>query len=254
MASMEQQQHRRRIIFDTDPGIDDSVALLTLLQCAEEQAVDLLAVTVTHGNVGVDIATRNAKAVVMFHHLWHNTRQPARVYKGAASPIDPEKLNPFAERVHGVGGLGNVATHDLDVLASLYDQRQAEQHQTEQQQPEQARSGNDSVPEAVQELVRLASSSTAHDGIEVIAVGPLTNLALAIQHSASEMQRLKRIYIMGGALLGAPGNITMLAEFNVFADPMAWHIVLQSKIPVCVYARVCESCSQATCNMQHATW
>lgn len=235
------QPQRRRLIIDTDPGIDDSLALLMAMQCERDGMVELAAVTVTHGNVCVDLATRNAKAVVALHHLWYGTPHVVPVFEGCGAPLDASKTNPFARHVHGSSGLADLPAEQLDELVRLYDSH-LEQQQQQQREQDQGRENvieveiDASLPAAVQQLVREAARHDPSDTstlLEVVAVGPLSNVALAFQRYPDVMQRLSHVYIMGGAMWGSAGNITMLAEFNVYADPLAWKIVVeQALVPV----------------------
>ncbi len=182
-----------RIIIDTDPGIDDALALLLALASPE---IQLEALTTTQGNVTVDKATRNALAVLELAHASH-----IPVAKGSALPL-VQPLRASAS-VHGESGIGN----------SNLPEPQAKP-----------------VPgHAVDYLIErvLAEPKT----ISLFPIGPLTNIAMAIRKEPGFAKAVKELVIMGGAILES-GNITPLAEFNVYVDPHAAHIVFHSGIPI----------------------
>jgi purine nucleosidase len=182
-----------RIILDTDPGIDDALALLLALASPE---VKLEAITTVTGNVHVDLTTRNALSLLT---LAERTDIP--VARGSASPLLTQPVD--AAHVHGDNGVGGV------VLPAPTIQPVA-QH-------------------AVDLLIdRILDAPGV---ITLVAVGPLTNLALAVRREPGIAQKVREVVIMGGALL-VPGNVTPAAEFNIYADPHAAHIVLHAGWPV----------------------
>jgi len=183
----------RRIILDTDPGIDDALALFLALASPE---VQLEAVTTVSGNVNVQHTTRNALALL---ELAQRTDIP--VARGSSRPIAREAI--YAAFVHGENGLGGlelpvpqtqpVAAHAVDVI--------------------------------------IEKIMAAPGEISLVPIGPLTNIALAVRREPRIAQYVREVVIMGGALR-VPGNTTPVSEFNIFADPHAAHIVLHAGWPI----------------------
>jgi purine nucleosidase len=185
----------RRVILDTDPGIDDALAILLALASPE---VELAAVSVTGGNCPMDAGVRNALAVLA---LAHRTDVP--VCPGVAVPL----LRPpyTAPETHGLAGLGYATPPPGPVPA-------ATEH-------------------AVDMLIR---EILAHPGeVTLVAVAPLTNVALALRREPRIAGAVREVIVMGGAAR-ADGNTTSLAEFNFYVDPHAAHIVLESGMPLTI--------------------
>jgi pyrimidine-specific ribonucleoside hydrolase len=181
------------LVIDTDPGIDDALAILLALASPE---VDLRLVTTVHGNVELAQTTDNALRVL---HLAGRADVP--VAAGAAASLvhaQPER----AGHVHGTAGLGGV-----------------------QLPPSPA--GTDPRP-AVVALAELLLSSP--DPVTVAAIGPLTNIALLLRVFPEAAARIGRLVVMGGSAARG-GNVTAAAEFNVWADPEAAQAVLGSTLP-----------------------
>ena len=195
-----------RVIIDTDPGIDDALALLLALRSPE---LEVLAVTTVSGNVSVDVATRNVFTVLS---LLPADRRPP-VAKGASGPL--QKQPTYAASVHGDDGLGD--------LHRCRDRSGRLRYVPLTVTPSQ----HGAVDEILYQI-RFASEPCT-----VIALGPLTNIARAIERDRATMARLKRIVMMGGAVTG-PGNITPAAEFNMFVDPHAARVVFDAGIPLTV--------------------
>lgn len=172
------------VIVDTDPGHDDVVAILVA-----HHFCNLLGITTVSGNVGIELTTRNALALV--EHLGVDLP----VHKGASRPLVGEAQH--AEFVHGETGLGGV---DLP--------------------PPQL------VPVSEDAVAYLLDSSRNTDNLWIVAIGPLTNLALALQQDPEFASRIAGITVMGGST-GA-GNVTAAAEFNIWADPEAADVVFRS--------------------------
>ena len=177
------------LVIDTDPGIDDALALLLALASPE---VDLRLVTTVHGNVDLAQTTDNALRVL---HLAGRADVP--VAAGAASSLvhaQPER----AGHVPGTAGLGGV---ELPPSPAATDPRPA-----------------------VVALAELLLSSP--DPVTVAAIGPLTNIALLLRTYPEVARGLREIVFMGGA--AHVGNATASAEFNVFHDPEAAAVVLDA--------------------------
>jgi inosine-uridine nucleoside N-ribohydrolase len=176
-----------KLIIDTDPGIDDAMAYY---YAHAHPDIELLALTTIFGNVTIDNAVRNA--------LWltESSGAATQVYKGAAKPLSMAP-NPPSDFVHGPRGFGEVKIPDPE--------RQAE------------------AGSAADYLVEMARAHP--DDITVCAIGPLTNIALAIEKDPHFIANLKQLVIMGG-VLRAKGNVSDVAEANFWNDPHAANIVL----------------------------
>lgn len=179
----------RKIIIDTDTASDDAVAIIMALR---EKEVCVEAITVVAGNVPIDLAVKNALISVEKA----GTYTPP-VYKGMAKPVMRELYT--SEFVHGEDGMG-----DMDLEEPVL--------QVEQEH-------------AVDAMLRIIEASD--EPIELITLGPLTNVAMACLKAPDTMKKLKRVSIMGGAGL-ASGNITPVAEFNIYVDAEAAQIVINA--------------------------
>lgn len=181
------------LVIDTDPGIDDALAILLALASPE---VDLRLVTTVHGNVDLPLTTENALRVL---HLAGRSDVP--VAAGAqASLIHPQPER--AGHVHGAEGLGGVR---LAPSPARVDPRPA-----------------------VTALAELLMSSP--EPVTVAPIGPLTNIALLLAVYPEAAARIGRLVLMGGSA-GHGGNVTAAAEFNIWSDPEAAAAVLGSTIP-----------------------
>jgi purine nucleosidase/pyrimidine-specific ribonucleoside hydrolase len=195
-----------RVIIDTDPGIDDAMALLLALRSPE---LEIAAITTISGNVPVDVATRNVFIVLS---LLPGSHTPP-VAIGAARPL--QKSAVFATSVHGDDGLGR--------LYRFRDSSGRPRYSPPSVRPSH-RSADDEI---------LFHLSSRPESFTLVTLGPLTNLARAIEKDRDRMARVKRIVLMGGAV-GVPGNITPAAEFNLYVDPQAASIVFNAGIPLTV--------------------
>jgi purine nucleosidase len=182
-----------RIIIDTDPGVDDALAVLLALASPE---IQLEALTTTQGNVTLEKATRNALSVLELACAGH-----IPVASGSLLPL-VQPLRASAA-VHGESGIGN---------------SQLPEPQTQ------------AVPQhAVDYLIERVLAEP--NEINLFAIGPLTNIAMAVRKEPRFANAVKELVVMGGAIL-EPGNVTPLAEFNIYVDPHAAHIVFHSGIPI----------------------
>lgn len=182
-----------RIIIDTDPGIDDALTFLFALASPE---IKLEAITTTQGNVTLEKATRNALSVL---ELAGASEIP--VAAGSMFPL-VQPLRASAD-VHGESGLGN---------SNLPEPRT---------KPIQGH--------AVDFLIERVLAEP--DEISIFPIGPLTNISMAIRKEPKFAKAVKELVIMGGAIQDG-GNMTPLAEFNIYVDPHAAHIVFHSGIPI----------------------
>jgi purine nucleosidase len=181
----------KRIIIDTDPGVDDALAFLLALASPE---IKLEALTTTQGNVTLELATRNALSVLELANAGH-----IPVAAGSVVPlIQPLRASAY---VHGAGGIGN---SKLPVPANK--------------------------PLAKHAVDYLIERVLAEPGeLSIFPIGPLTNLAMAIRKEPKFANAVRDLVIMGGAIQ-ENGNVTPLAEFNIYVDPHAAHIVFHSGI------------------------
>lgn len=178
------------VLLDVDAGIDDALAILT---AALSNEIELVGCTVTWGNVDVVQGARNTSEVL---RLAGHGDVPIAV--GAAGPRNGA-VAVFSPQVHGDDGLGGCAdTAHEPTLAS---------------------------ESAVELMLRL---SNEHAGeLEIVAVGPLTNLAAALDADPTLPERIRQVTIMGGAAL-APGNVSDTAEANIWHDPEAAQAVFDA--------------------------
>ncbi|WAR31381.1 IUNH-like protein [Mya arenaria] len=180
---------RRKLVIDCDPGNDDAMSILMALS---DVNIDVIAITCVAGNCDVTQASLNALRVLQVAK-----KLDIPVYTGCDAPLLGERKpgSPY----HGVDGLGDVP----DPGAPGIDRIQIEH--------------------GVQALLQL---SKEHAGeLQLVSIGPLTNVAMAIRLDSAFGSRLKSCHIMGGNYQGR-GNITMAAEFNFYADPEAAFVVL----------------------------
>jgi|SRR5215216_3936112 len=183
----------KRILIDTDPGIDDSLAILLALASPE---VQVEGITTIHGNCSVDQATINALSILELANA-----QRVTVAKGFPIPLVQQSL--LAAETHGDAGLG---------YAKLPEPRGKPEGQH----------GSDF-------LIKKIISNPGE--ITLVAIGPLTNIAFAVRKEPHIIEAVKEVIIMGGTIR-YPGNASPLAEYNVFVDPHAAHMVYHSGMPI----------------------
>ena len=186
-----------KVIFDTDPGVDDAMALLFLAASPE---VDLLAITTTFGNGSIETTTRNAL------YLAERFGIDAPVGRGAGAPLAGVAGDP-PHFVHGRNGLGDVEL------------------------PEQLSRQADPRP-AYRLIIDLVRANPGD--VEIVAVGRMTNLALALREDPGIASLVKQVVIMGGAfgINGVLGNVTPAAEANIWGDPLAADEVVAADWPL----------------------
>lgn len=194
----------KRVIIDTDPGIDDALAIMLALNSPELQ---ISAITTVSGNVPVETATRNVFRLMSL--LPSSPRFP--VARGASEPL--QKKPVYATGFHGDDGLGG--------LDCLRDSSGSPRYPVSSM----TLSSRNAVDEILYQL------AAATQPITIIALGPLTNIAAAIKKDKAAMASARRIVLMGGAV-GVAGNVTPAAEFNIFVDPHAAGIVFNAGIPI----------------------
>jgi len=184
----------QKIIIDTDPGQDDAVAILLALASPE---LEVLGITAVAGNVPLHLTTKNALKICELAG-----KTDTKVYAGAIRPM----VRPLvtAEHVHGRTGL------DGPDLPEPTMQLQ-EQH---------------AVDFIVETLMREEPGT-----VTLCPLGPLTNIALALVREPRIASRIKQIVLMGGGFFEG-GNTTPAAEFNIYVDPQAAHVVFRSGVPI----------------------
>lgn len=185
----------RRLLIDTDTASDDAVALLMALR---ESTVKVEAITVVAGNCPIEQCVKNALICIEKA----GTYTPP-LYSGMASPLLREQYT--SHHIHGLDGMGDMglpashlskeSMHAMDAIIYFADKWQGE--------------------------------------LEIVTLGPLTNLAMALLKEPHIVDKIKHVYIMGGSGL-TPGNITPLAEFNFFVDAEAADIVIKSGLSLTV--------------------
>ena len=187
-----------KVIYDTDPGVDDAMALLFLHHHAD---IDLLGITTVFGNATIETTTRNA---LFLKREW---KIDAPVARGAGETFIPHRVSHEPPKfIHGDDGLGNIGVPD--VIDLPVDDRPAHRF--------------------IVETIR------ANPGeVTLVAVGRMTNLANALREDPEITGLVKQVVIMGGAF-DCNGNVTPAAEANIHGDPEAADIVFTADWPVVV--------------------
>lgn len=183
------------IIFDTDPGVDDAQAIAIALAHPD---IDLLGLTTTYGNVEIATATHNALLLAEL------AGQQIPVAQGAAAPLVKTK-HPAPAHIHGDNGLGNFELADATIRGHAVGQS------------------------AGQFIVDQVNARPGE--ITLVAVGPLGNLAAALQLDPTITEKVKHVVVMGGSVKEG-GNVTPVAEANMFNDPHAAARVLTAGWPL----------------------
>ncbi|KAL9225772.1 hypothetical protein vseg_001659 [Gypsophila vaccaria] len=179
-----------KLIIDTDPGIDDS---MTILMAFQSQEVDIIGLTTIFGNVTTRDATRNALLLCEIAG-----RPDVPVAEGSHEPLKGGEPR-VADFVHGSDGLGNIDLPPPNMKKS-------------------SKSGAEFLVDKVSEYP---------GEVSILALGPLTNLALAIKRDSSFSSKVKRIVVLGGAFFSL-GNVNPAAEANIYGDPEAADVVFTS--------------------------
>ncbi|MEM7336045.1 MAG: nucleoside hydrolase [Chloroflexota bacterium] len=177
-----------RIIIDTDPGVDDAHAIL---MAAAHPNTKIEAIMTVGGNVGLVHTTRNAQAIVEV------INQDIPIYQGCGDAL--LLLGEEAAIVHGHDGLG-----DANI---------------------RPKNGKVEAEHASLALIRYANENP--NELTLIAIGPLTNIAVALKIDPTLPKKLKRFVVMGGAVTSRGNTSNVSAEFNIFADPEAAHVVFE---------------------------
>ena len=188
----------KKVMIDCDVGVDDALALILVFHSPE---LDVKAVTGVNGNVPLEQVFENIQKILS---LIQPKSKPL-IARGADRPLKGKTV--YAHSVHGKDGLGG-AKIDCEGGEEAWQ----------------------FFPGHAEELITKMARQYP-DEMTLIAIGPLTNLALALQRDRKGMGKLKEITIMGGAVR-TRGNITPYAEFNIFSDPLAAKMVFESGIPI----------------------
>lgn len=181
----------RKFLIDTDTASDDAVALLMALRWPD---VEVVAITVVVGNVALDQCLKNAL------YTAEMAGKVVPVYPGVQQPLVRKHIS--GDWFHGKDGMGNMFYPDPQ-----------EKPQTKH------------AVEAIIDTVR------ANPGIEIVTLGPLTNIALAIRQAPDIIPLVSRCVVMGGAA-NVVGNVTPAAEYNIWVDPEAAQMVFLSGLPI----------------------
>ncbi|ABD56157.1 nucleoside hydrolase [Jannaschia sp. CCS1] len=184
----------RPVLIDTDPGLDDAVGILMALA---DPRLDVRAVTSVAGNIGIATTTRNVG-----HLLAAAGRDDIAYAAGAAGPLTGDELSE--EAIHGADGLGGVTLPD----------------------PLKKPDPGGAVSLLAERLLDAPEGT-----VTILALGPLTNLALLSRDAPEAYGRISRIIAMGGTIY-QPGNVGPHTEFNMAADPMAAQMVFHGPVPV----------------------
>ena len=185
---------RRKIIIDTDPGQDDAAAIMLAIGSPE---LEILGITTVAGNVPLARTSTNARIILEFC-----SRPEVKVFAGADRPIARPLVT--AEHVHGKTGLDGPELHE----------------------PEMPLQTQHAVDFIVETLRREPAGS-----VTLCTLGPLTNIALALEKAPDIAGRVRELVMMGGGFFEG-GNITPAAEFNIYVDPEAAAAVFGSGIPI----------------------
>ena len=198
----------RATIIDTDPGTDDAIAIWLALASPE---LDVQALTVVGGNVGLAATSRNARAIVAL------AQRDVPVVEGSARAL----LSGFADaaEIHGADGLAGVVLPD----------------------------GAPPAAGLACDVLRARLRDADRGSVTLVGIGPATNLALALIAEPALVDRVAEIVLMAGAI--GEGNITPSAEFNAYCDPEALAIVLSAGAPVTL--ATLDLTNQALCEPRH---
>ena len=181
----------RKLLIDTDPGTDDSIAIVMANKCDEFEVVGM---TTCSGNVDIEYTTKNALALLSMMD-WD-----IPIAKGDGKSLSYE--NRFAT-VHGKKGMGDIEFDEKDIKYDLEDDL-----------------AHDFIYKVAKDCGKL----------DLLFIGPLTNLAKALQKYPDIKEYIGDVFVMGGGL--DVGNITKYAEFNIYVDPVAANIVFDSGLDV----------------------
>ncbi|RRD40878.1 nucleoside hydrolase [Leptotrichia sp. OH3620_COT-345] len=184
---------KKKIILDCDPGHDDAVAIMV---AGLHKKFDLMGITVVAGNQTYENVTNNALKICDYFDF------DIPVYGGMKGPLIRKQI--IASDFHGKTGLDGIKLPETS--------RKIEKEN------------------AIDFIINSLSESNENDKITLIPVGPLTNIAMALKIKPEIKEKIEKIILMGGSC--SEGNVTPYAEFNIYADPEAAHIVFSSGVPI----------------------
>ncbi|KAJ9089222.1 hypothetical protein DSO57_1015157 [Entomophthora muscae] len=217
------------VLIDTDIGADDALGLLMAFAQA-----NIHAITLTHGNVKLDTVVRNMFTLLhtldlQSHALGSDlyNKSTPRIAVGASQPLDGPGYDPM-----GDDGLGGV-TESHPELVDPFWQTRLNVNRTAHFRANTTSRFIASHLIAADEIIHQLKRAP-HKSLTIIALGPLTNIALAIRKNPTAVSRVKRIVVMGGAI-NVPGNMNSYAEFNMLVDPLAADIVFQATLSLPIH-------------------
>lgn len=185
--------NKRPIIIDTDPGIDDAVAIAAAVF---SENLDVKLISTVSGNVGIENTTRNALKLMEFFG------KDIPVAQGACKPLIREKKD--ASRIHGETGMGG---YDFpEPTKNIYEKNSID---------------------AMREILM-----NSDEKVTIVAIAPLTNIALLLSAYPEVKEKIEEIVLMGGS--SGRGNDTPAAEFNIYCDPEAAKVVFNSEVKIVV--------------------
>lgn len=187
------------VIIDTDPGIDDVAALLLALASPE---LEVAALTTIYGNSSVDICTANA-----LHLLKTVGRTDIPVYRGAGKPLLRPANEGWASHIHGEDGLGGLGDGDAEAVSA----------------------GPVAGKHAALAIIETVMARPGE--VAILALGRMTNIALALSLEPEVARAVREVVVMGGAVT-VPGNVSQVATANLHEDPEAASILYQSGAPI----------------------
>ena len=196
----------KRVIIDCDPGIDDTAAILLALASPE---LEVVAVTTTYGNASVETCTANARRV-----LSAAGRSDIPVFMGAGKPLLRPASEGWASHIHGGDGLGGM----VSTVGGSTESAGGE--------PVEPPTDGKHAALAITEAVMAAPGE-----LTILALGRMTNVALALSLEPSIAGAVQEIVVMGGAVT-VPGNVSGVATANLHEDPEAAAIVYRSSAPI----------------------
>lgn len=188
----------KRVIIDCDPGIDDAAAIFLALASPE---LEVVAISTVYGNGPVEVCTANARRI-----LAAAGRSSIPVFQGASKPLLREPNQGWASHIHGDDALGGLASAGAD--AGLL--------------PTEAKHASLAILDAVM---------AAPGELTVLALGRLTDLALALALEPAVAESVREMVVMGGAV-DVPGNVSAYASANLYEDPEAAAMVYRSGVPI----------------------
>ncbi|MGD9638845.1 MAG: nucleoside hydrolase [Alphaproteobacteria bacterium] len=192
--------NKNKIIIDTDPGVDDAIAIFLALASPE---IEVLGLTTVAGNVPLETSFDNARRICALAN-----RKDIPIFKGFKKPLKRDFVD--AAWVHGNDGIGGVTMPESD-----------------------ADFKKEHAVDFLLRTIRMNDDKT----ITLATLGPLTNIAAALTQDLETMKRLKKIVIMGGSFdknADPRGNSSLYAEYNIFADPHAADIVFKCGIDMVI--------------------